>query len=63
MSNKDKLKWHKKVDDTHSCYKEYVTTVCGHAPHGEMYNVDKWTYFHSQLKRWDSLEYNYSLHY
>lgn len=63
MSNKDKLKWYKKIDDTVSCYTEYVITVCGYAPNGEMYNVDKWNYFHSQLKRWDSLKYNYSLHY
>ena len=65
LSIKDMLKWNKKIDETVSCYEEYVNTVCGEAlhPDGGMRHVEKWTEFQSLLKSWEDRGYNYSLHY
>jgi DNA-directed RNA polymerase len=53
-----KKKWVNKIDDLVSCYEEYVNTVCGGKLHAE-----KWNEFQSLLKSWESLEFNYSVHY
>lgn len=65
LSYNDKLKWDNKIDETVSCYEEYVNTVCGDAlpSDGGMRHAEKWNEFHSLLKSWESLGYNYSLHY
>lgn len=63
LSVKDKLKWENQIDDTMSCYEEYVNTVCGEALDGVMPHTDKWYEFHSLLKSWDNHGCNYSLHY
>nr|KUM46511.1 RNA polymerase [Picea glauca] len=50
--------WSKKVKEAVSCYEKYVNTVCGGQPHAE-----KWNSFHSILNGWESLGFNYSVHY
>lgn len=58
MVPEDKLgaKWEKRVDETIECYEAYVLTV------GGMHHAEKWNDFHSYLKSWEYLEYNYSVH-
>lgn len=63
LSIKDQIKWDKKIDDTVSCYEEYVNTVCGEALDGEERYDDKWDEFQSLLQSWDKFDDNYSLHY
>lgn len=65
LSLQDKKTWYKKIDDTVSCYEEYVNTVCGEVLplDGGMRHAVKWDEFRSLLKSWGSLGYNYSVHY
>lgn len=63
LSFKEKSKWEKKIDDTVSCYEEYVNTVCGNALDGGSSHIQKWKDFHSLLKSWDKHEFHYCLHY
>ncbi|GLJ53899.1 hypothetical protein SUGI_1151370 [Cryptomeria japonica] len=65
LSDNDKSKWDKKIDDTVSCYDKYVYTVCGEAlpTDAGMRHAEKWNEFHSLLKSWESIGCNYSLHF
>ena len=65
LSFKDKLKWDTKIDETMSCYEEYVITVCGLALplEGGICHAEKWNEFHSLLKSWEYLVFNYSMHF
>lgn len=65
LSNNAKSKWYQKIDDTVSCYEEYVYTVCGEAlpTDAGMRHAEKWNEFKSLLKSWESLGCNYSLHF
>ena len=55
--NISKSKMMKKIDETVSCYNEYVNTV------GGMQHAEKWNEYHSLLNSWESLGFNYSFHY
>ena len=48
----------KKIKEAVSCYEKYINTVCGGQRH-----ADKWNSFHSLLNSWESLGFNYSVHY
>ncbi|GLJ46000.1 hypothetical protein SUGI_0968820 [Cryptomeria japonica] len=65
LSDNDKSKWDQKIDDTVSCYDKYVYTVCGEAlpTDAGMRHAEKWNEFNSLLKSWESLGYNYNLHF
>lgn len=54
LSQKEKLKWENKMESIVQSYDNYVNTVC---------NPKMWKEFNEHLKKWDSLPYNYSLHY
>ena len=62
-SIKDTILWCSMIDDIASCYERYVSTVCGEALDGGMCQAEKWNEFYEQLKSWESLEHNYSVHY
>ena len=47
----------KKVDATVSGYNEYVNTV------GVMHHAEKWNEYKSHLNSWESLSFNYIVHF
>ena len=57
LSKGDKSKMMKKVDATVSGYNDYVNTV------GGMHHAEKWNEYKSHLNSWESLSFNYSVHY
>lgn len=65
LSLKDRLKWDKNVEDTVSCYEEYVHNVCGEGPpsDGGRRHIEKWNSFNKLIQSWETFKYNYSLHY
>lgn len=53
LSVNDKSKWDLKINDTVSCYDQYVYTVCGEAlpTHAGRRHAEKWNEFQSLLKK------------
>lgn len=67
MKKADYLQWITKKDLLVSCYRSYVTSVCGYgfqsAEDGGKGHAAKWNEFKALLESWSTLGANFSLHY
>lgn len=67
MTPSEKKKLESKIDEIVQYYKSYVTDVCGcdmkDVQRAGISHSEKWNRFKKLIKKWDSHDYNYSLHY